>query len=138
MLSLTVNFWAILVAAVVSFIVGWLWYSPVLFGNVWMKAMGMTKEKMAHSQKNMAVTMLVALIAQFMIAFILAHFISGMGAVGWMESIVVAFWAWLGFVALISLGTVLWEGKSMKLFWINSIHWLVALAIQAAIISAWM
>ena len=40
------NFLAILVAAVVPMVLGFLWYNPALFGNAWMRESGMTEEKM--------------------------------------------------------------------------------------------
>ena len=40
-----VNWLAAVVAAISAFMLGGLWYSPVLFGNAWMKHSGMTVEK---------------------------------------------------------------------------------------------
>ena len=48
-----VNWWAVLVAAFVNFIVGFLWYNPKTFGNVWMKEAGVTEESIKGA--NMAV-----------------------------------------------------------------------------------
>ena len=45
-----INIWAVLVATLSTFLVGWLWYGP-LFGKAWMSASGMTEEKV--QQGNM-------------------------------------------------------------------------------------
>ena len=37
---LGVNVWTVLVAAVATMVVGFLWYSPALFAKPWMKLMG--------------------------------------------------------------------------------------------------
>ena len=138
-IDLSVNYLAAIVAAVVSFIVGWLWYSPKLFGNAWMAASGIKKSDIAKSKKKGMITSMVAgFIVQVVMASVLGVFISATGGSGWLEGLNTGFWAWLGFVATIGLGIVIWEGKPMKLFWINSLHWLVALLIQGAILGAWM
>ena len=52
MLSLSdVNFLAIAVAAVISTGLGALWYSPLLFGPAWMKALGKTETKVSVAKK---------------------------------------------------------------------------------------
>lgn len=137
--AFVVDPWAVIVAAVVSFLVGWGWYSQALFGKIWMRESGISKNAMDKSKKkSMMTSMISGLIAQIVMAWVLAMFISATGGFGAVEGVLSAFWIWLGFVATISLGSVLWEGKSVTLFLVNSLHWLVALAIQGAIIGAWM
>lgn len=48
-----INFIAVLVAALIPMVVGFIWYNPKVFGNAWMKAADMTTEKMEGA--NMAV-----------------------------------------------------------------------------------
>ena len=134
-----VSWLPIVVAAIVSFLVGWLWYSPVLFGGVWIKATNMSKADMAKAkQKGMAKSAFFGFIAQLVMAWILGVFIFTTASFGVMGGVTVAFWVWLGFVATIGLGTVLWECKPATLFWINMTHWLVAMLIMGGIIGAWM
>ena len=40
MTFMTVNLWSVLVAAVAAMVVGFLWYSPMLFARPWMVEMG--------------------------------------------------------------------------------------------------
>lgn len=44
-----INFLAVLVSALASFAIGSLWYSPLLFGKAWQKAVGLTDEKIKSS-----------------------------------------------------------------------------------------
>ena len=139
MMNLSVQYLPILVAAVVSFIFGWLWFSKAMFGNAWVKACGMSKSDMEKMKnKGMTKPMIFGFIGQFVMAWVLAVFIYSTGGAGWMYGLKVAFWAWIGFVATVGMSAVLWEGKSSTLFWITCVHWLVALLIQGAIIGAWM
>lgn len=130
---------AVLAAAVLGFLVGWLWYSPVLFGTVWMKAMGVKKGTASKSQKKgMMKSMFWAFIAQIIVASVLGMVISAMGGLGALDGMAIAFWMWLGFVAPIMIGGVLWEGKSFTVYLISALHWLVVLVVQAAVLGTWM
>lgn len=137
MLSFEVSYLAVLVAALVTFMVGWLWYSPVLFGTIWMKLNGTTKKSMAGKNKSMAGSMIAGFISQVVMAWVLAIFIVSTNSLGLMNGMIVAFWLWLGFVATISLGAVLWDCKPMPFFWINATHWLVSFLIMGALLGAW-
>ncbi|MFN0034278.1 MAG: DUF1761 domain-containing protein [Saprospiraceae bacterium] len=66
---MTVNPWAVLVAALVPAIVGFLWYNPKLFGNAWMKSAGLTEEKMKSA--NMTVIFGVSFLMSLMLAYIM-------------------------------------------------------------------
>lgn len=48
----TVNYWAILAAAVASFVLGWIWHSPFLFGKMYMKLSNMDKKKAEGHKKS--------------------------------------------------------------------------------------
>lgn len=133
------NYWAILVAALATFMIGGLWYSPVLFGKHWMKAVGMTEaqaeemKKKGEGKKSMFFGFFVGLIT----AYILGYFIELTAANELYEGLKIAFWLWLGFAATIQIGAVLWEGKSMKLFFINTSYSLVTWLIMGAILAVW-
>ncbi len=63
---MSINFIAVLVAALVPTIVGFLWYNPKLFGNAWMKAADMTEEKIKGG--NMPVIFGVSFLLSFLLA----------------------------------------------------------------------
>ena len=63
-----VNVIAVIVAAIVSFAFGSLWYSPILFGKLWMK---LSKVDMKNSKKGMGKIMTAGFITTLIIAFIL-------------------------------------------------------------------
>ena len=64
---MNVNFLAVLVAALVPMLVGFIWYNPKVLGNAWMQACGLTEEKMKGA--NMAVVFGVSLILSFLLSF---------------------------------------------------------------------
>ncbi len=133
-----VNYLAVFVAAVASMVIGGLWYSPLLFGKIWIKLSGMTEKQMAEAKKKgMAKSYILAYVGSVVMAYILAHFAKYAGAATPLEGAMAGFWAWLGFVVPVVLGGFLWEGKPAKLFVLNIAHYLVALLVMGAILAAW-
>ena len=63
------NFLAILAAAVVPMIIGFLWYGPMLFQNIWMKEANMTEEKVKSG--NMPLIFGLSFVCSFIVAFFL-------------------------------------------------------------------
>jgi hypothetical protein len=133
-----INYVSVLFAAIASFILGGLWYSPFLFDNLWAKLSNFSKADMAKAKKkSMTPQYFATFIYLLIMAFVLSLFISFAEAATMAESLEVAFWLWLGFIATTTLSTVLWEGKSFKLYLLHNAHNLVSLLIMAAVMAAW-
>lgn len=133
-----VNFWAILASAIVSMVIGSIWYGP-LFGKMFREAMGMNQwspEKQAAMKKTMGMSYALQFIASLVMFFILSMFITKLGQWSMVGGLVVAFWSWLGFVVPIKLADALWGGK-MVMFWLSISNMLLTLLVAGAIIGAW-
>lgn len=139
MTEVTLNYWAILVSGIVSMVLGAVWYSPPIFGNLWMKLSGMSHEQLEHSKKKgMAVSYLVAFIALLVTAYVLAHYVNYAGAKTFQDGLWAGFWPWLGFVAPITIGMVLWENKPLSLWVLHNVHHLISLLIMGVILTMWV
>ena len=68
------NFWAVIVAALSTFVVGSLWYSPILFGKKWMELNGFTEESIKDGRYTMATIFGSSFIAALFAAFAMAMF----------------------------------------------------------------
>lgn len=134
-MDIPINFWAVLAAGVASFIVGSAWYSPVLFGKIWIQLMGRTEEDIKKSSPVRAMT--INFILTLITAYVLAHFAQYAEAATVVDGLTLGFWVWLGFVATIGYNTVIFEGKSNRLFAINTGYQLLSLLVMAAILSVW-
>ena len=139
-----VNIWAVIVAAIVMFVIGGIWYGPV-FGKQWMKLVGKSQADIdAAKMSGMGKSYVLMFVGSFIMCFVLAgsivnavHFrLPQLGGVGW--GIHMAFWTWLGFVAPVTLGSVLWENKSWKLWFLNNGYYLLSLLVAGLIIGGWM
>ena len=61
------NFLIVLLAALVPLVIGFIWYNPKVFGTVWMKAAGITEDKMKGA--NMVLIFGVSFLLSFFLAF---------------------------------------------------------------------
>jgi len=78
MLLMCVNLWAELGAAVATMVMGFVWYSPLLFAKPWMVAMGYDpgdKAKAAELQKSAGALYGISFLASLLTAFILGKII---------------------------------------------------------------
>jgi hypothetical protein len=134
----SLNFWPILVASVVSFGIGALWYSPILFGREWMNLLKMSNDDLdSAKERGVAKLYFMQFIATLVMFTVIGFAISSMSTMSVSDGAFVGFLAWLGLIAPVSLGAVMWKRESAKLILIETIHYLVVLAIGAAIIGAW-
>ncbi|MBI2559017.1 DUF1761 domain-containing protein [Candidatus Woesearchaeota archaeon] len=131
-----INNLAVLAAAIASMVIGFLWYGP-FFGKQWKKLMGFTDKGMKAMKITPVQAMIGGFAATLLMSYILAHFVDYAEATTVMKGIEAGFWIWLGFVATVQIGMVLWEGKPFKLFALNTLHYLVALAVMASILAVW-
>jgi len=130
------NYLAIFVAAALNMVIGALWYSPLLFGGIWMRAMHYREDHLKNGP-NMALLYAIAFVMVLLTNYVLAHYIAYFGAETASEGAESAFWPWLGFFVPVLIGSVLWERKSFKVFVINAAHYLVALLCSGMILAIW-
>jgi hypothetical protein len=136
--EVSVNYWAVLAAMVANMALGFAWYSQAMFGKDWIALMGWDPKKMKKpTSEEMTKSVVGGLIAAGVMAYVLSHFADYAGAATWLGGMQLGFWVWLGFVATVTVGGVLWERKPWKLYFINSGYWLVALLVMGAIIGGW-
>ena len=128
-----VNYLAVIAAAIATFVLGGLWYSPALFGKVWQREAGVTEEKMKTANMTLifGLTFVLSLIAAWVFALFLGPrppMALGLGA---------GFSAGLCWVAA-SLGiNYLFERKSLKLWLINGGYHTLQFTIIGLILALW-
>src|SRR3989338_6728708 len=108
LIMVDVNYLMVFVAGVAGMVVGAVWYSPGVFGKVWMHAAGVTMGDMEKCKGKMGWYYLCGFVVQLVTAFVLAHFVEYVNAVTVSDALELAFWIWLGFSATQTIGGVLW------------------------------
>jgi hypothetical protein len=130
----SINYLAVIVAALSSFIVGWIWYGP-LFGKSWMRLHGFTEKDLKEGSLSMPVIMVVNYIATALAALAIAMFIGPEATAGFgiFAGIMIAIF-WIG---TSRLNDVLFERKPWGLYFINVGYNLTIYVIMGAILGAW-
>jgi hypothetical protein len=129
-----VNWLAVGASVVVNFIIGGLWYSPLLFVNAWLRMSGVDKPVF---DAGLPKALLGDLFSAIAIALALNQVISWSGAAGVSGGLLVALVAWAGFVASILLPQVTYEHRPFAFFAISAGYRLVVFLAMGAILSAW-
>lgn len=131
-----VNLFAVGLAAVLTFVLGMLWYSPLLFARPWMAAQGYTEEALQRMQSGMGPTYAASFVCWFVMATVLAliapHFGEGVGA-----TLAVGLHLWLGFSATVGLTANLFSDKPLRLWFIDAGYQLASVAVMAVVLGLW-
>jgi len=138
MFSLTVNYLAVLTAALASMVVGFVWYSPALFGKPWMKLNKLDSKKLKAAQKDMPKTYGLSFLAALATAYVIALMINLTLVINVSEGLLIGAVLWLGFVAATMFTGVLFREMSWGLFLINSGYQLASILAMSAILTAWI
>jgi hypothetical protein len=132
-----VNYLAVFVAAVAVFILGWLWYSPLLFFKPWMRLRGLDPEAAMAGAKMPGGKLLVELVRCIVLAFAISLFLSHLGVHTWRGAIHFGLLYWVGFPVVILVGSVLWENMPWKVAAIHAGDWLVKMVVISLIVTLW-
>jgi len=133
---LGINYLAVVVAAVAAFVVGAVWYSPLLFGKVYMNLRGMNPDAMADMRPP-AGELLGEFVRYLVIAFVLAYFVVRLGVVDWKGAVQLGLWVGVGFQAMLLIGAVIHENMPWKLYAIHAGDALVKTLLMTVILGVW-
>ena len=135
-----VNYLAVLVAAIVNFVIGFLFHGP-LFGKTWMRLANIHptgNEKFSDMVPQMVQNFIANVVFAYVLAvviFITSSYYNNVGNV--VGAMGISFWMWLGFIVTSSSMEVIWMGRTIK-------HWLfemgtslICILVMGAIIAVW-
>lgn len=134
------NYLVVFLAAVSNMVLGFLWYSPSLFGKTWSKLMGYTDKSLKDAQTKMGPLYGLSFVGALLTSYVLGLLVNYMGAADFTSGAGVGFWAWLGLVFPVQLTGEIFSNKPFqpKLLAINTGYQLVALLIMGAILARWV
>jgi hypothetical protein len=157
------NFYAILVAAASTLVVGAVWYSPMLFANAWMKESGLTEEqlKKGNMLKIFGLTFIFSIMIAMIMQVLTIHQFGAIGMVGgdptkalpsynafmadygtvfrtFKHGALHGFMSGLFFALPLIAINGLFERKSWKYIFIHAGYWIVCLTIMGAIVCGWV
>src|SRR5438094_7949686 len=132
-----VNYPAVLVAAFAVFVLGWLWYSPLLFYKPWMRLRGMDPVAAMAGAKMPGGKLLIELARCLVLAYVIARFVALLGVSTWMGAVHLGLFLWIGFPVILLTGSILWETVPWKVAAIHAGDGLVKLVVISIIVSVW-
>lgn len=138
--NVTVNYWAIITGAILSMVIGAIWYGP-LFGKRWLEIIGATDmdlEARKKMQKSAGPLYLVQFILTLFQVLVLAHLIADTRIAGGLER---SLWIWGAFVIPTLAGAVMWTNETGRLkrarFLIQGGYQLVMFIVFGLLLQFW-
>lgn len=126
-----------LVAAVAAMVVGAAWYSPSLFGKMWMKEAHMTEADMKKAkEKGMTSNYVIEFVGKLLMVYVFVYLIKTMGIMDLNGVAMLAFWLWLGLKLPVTLSRIAWEQKTWNMILLDA-HSLVSMVVAGWILVAW-
>lgn len=129
----TLNYVAIFVSALAYWLLGALWYSPLLFGKVWGRLVQPTED----AKKKMAQSMILSLVGFFLICFVMAVFVTHLVPADPVRGSKIAVAAAAGFMFLPKLTNMLYANTSATVLLIDSGYHGVGFVAAALILTSW-
>ncbi|HUI93547.1 MAG TPA: DUF1761 domain-containing protein [Chitinivibrionales bacterium] len=133
-MGVPINYMAVLVAAFVNYVLGMLWYG-VIFGKSWRRMSGIPQ--MTISLSGIVLGVVGSLLMSYVLAYAVIFGNAYRNAGGAGGGLAAGFFYWLGFVAPVKLGMVIYEKRPWPLWLLNSAYWLISLLAMGALLSAW-
>ncbi len=132
-----VNYPAVLLSGVLIFMLGGLWYSPVLFARRWVALIGRSEEELKASAGSMPLNYFAVFMCGLITAWVLAQVIAHFSPAGAVEGALIALMCWVGFAGVTSYGTAVFSSKPKELWLIDSGFNLVSFVVAGVVLTLW-
>lgn len=133
MVTVKINYWAVVAAAAATLVTSALWY--VVFGNAWLTLRGI--DPATADQTPEAWVMVAQLARNLVVASVLAFLLSKFGTVTAGGALRLGLLLWFGFEAMAIIGSVLHEQYPLGLYAIHAGDALQATVVMALILGTW-
>ncbi len=132
-----INYWAVIVAAISTMVVGSVWYTPKVFGNTWMRLAKVDPSEGKSAVGPIVITVIVSFISAWVLAG--ATWISNefYGGSFLLAALLTAVILWAGFTASRFITHDAFEGRPAGLTVMNIAHEFVTFVVMAVIIGVW-
>jgi len=132
---MAINYLAVVIATLAGFGLGAVWY--LVFSRAWLQALGKTEAELKRDQgAAKALPFIIALVALFIMAWMLAGLMGHLGQVSLRGGILTGLFVWTGFVITTMGVNHAFSGANSRLTLIDGLHWLAVLVLMGAVIGA--
>jgi hypothetical protein len=126
----SINLLAVLAAAAVIMLVGWIWYLPKVFGDAWSDLTG------ANLKPSLR-WLPVGVLGNFLLALVLAVIVKAAHAGSVVDGLFIGILVWLGFVVTLEIDRLVWEKIPFNLFMVRTGNYLIGFALAGSILAVW-
>ncbi len=127
-----VNWYAVIVAALAYFAIGFAWYSNFAFGKQYRAATGQEEDASPDP-----VAIVVNLVSWFVAAMALALIAKAIGAETWDDGLVLGLVVGIGFVLTAVISDILYTKRPMSLLWLLGAYNVIGFATMGIILAVW-
>jgi hypothetical protein len=132
-----INNAAVVVSGVVIFVLGGLWYSPLLFAKRWVALTGKTEDELRAQAGSVPLSYIAVFVCGLLTAYVMALVIGNFSTGGGVDGAIIGALCWVGFAGATSYGTALFSGKPKALWLIDSAFNFVSFVIAGVILAMW-
>jgi hypothetical protein len=129
-----ISLWPIVIAALSSVIIAFVWFHPKVFGASFMREVNLTPEQQEKGKRRMFLYVFFAFLASLVMAYVMSYFLLAWGVYDWIGALELGFWCWVGFIAPPMLGSVLWEMRSIRHYVVVAGYWLLTSIVMAQVL----
>jgi ABC-type Fe3+ transport system permease subunit len=134
-MEVEINWLGVILATLSTMVVGTVWYTPKVFGDIWMRLAKVDQKK---AKQRGARPIIITLVVSFVSAYVLAHVAymanQFFGNSFLQDALGTAFWTWLGFTAARFITHDAFEGRPIRLSLINIMHELATFMVMGLVI----
>ena len=129
-----VNYLAVGAAVLATLTIGAFWYSPLLFGDLWLVSHGYSVDDL---QKMAGRILMVSVLCYAVMAYMLAVLISVVGASTALQGALLGILVWFGFMATLGMTTHLLSGNTWMIYIIDTGYQLAYVVLMCVIPARW-
>ncbi|MFX0164791.1 MAG: DUF1761 domain-containing protein [Candidatus Hodarchaeota archaeon] len=132
-MALEINWLAVVVAAIIYFVILFFWYFPSAFGNMWLKLVGKESEPKSKIIRDTIIMIPSSFITVLIIDVVMI--LAGTTDIG--PALLLNLLLWVGLVGIIGINQSNFNDRGLKLFLIEYIPYLVCFLIAGIILAVW-
>lgn len=128
-----INWLAVVVVAIIYFLIHFFWYFPFAFGNMWLKLVGKESEPKSKIIRDTIIMIPTSFITVLMIEVIMD--LTNMNDI--VSALIISILLWVGFVATIAINQNNFNDRGVKLFLLEYGFYLIGFIIAGLILAVW-